>query len=621
MKSPSILAATPHQAPRQRSFILVVTLLPVLIAMAVLMLTPRGVSAQLTAAKVPTTIISAAPLAAAPCQSTLDPGVALLCSISSAAEVDTFTINGAVGDVLLFRASRVSNTLQPWLRVYDPNGLKSCEGRAERFVELGCTLTRSGTYTVEVTDASAAQTNTGDYRLYVQRLNNPGSAPSLSYGLRTTDQIQEPAEVDTYTVDGVVDDKLLLRMTRGSETVQPWLRVYGPTGSKICEGFADRFFEISCTLPSSGRYSLVIADSSAGRVETGVYSLELQRLNNPGAGTPIAFGETSSSRLDTPARLATYTFTGAVDDVVFMRAFRTSDVLQPWVRIYTPLGDKLCEGFNARFVEFSCRLPSSGSYTVLVSDSTQLRELTGGYDLFLQRLNAPGLARSLDAYGQTIQDGVDLPARVDTFTIEGQVDDRVLARVHRLGNTVQPWLRMYSPIGDQVCEGFAERFFEIECTLPRSGRYTLLLADSTAGRGETGTYSLYIQRLNNPGNAVALRSNSSVSGAIKTATGLDSYTISGEVDTLIDLRMRRTSDTLQPWMRLYDPRGTRICEGFNATDAEIRNCKLPRTGAYTLLVGDASPSRTELGSYTLALNCQSLVCSDRNLLFVPLLQR
>jgi cell wall-associated NlpC family hydrolase len=546
---------------------------------------------------------------ALPCQSVIEPGMALNCAIDVVAEVDTFSFNGSVGDALLIRVSRVSNTLQPWLRIYDPNGLKTCEGYAERFVEIGCTLPRSGVFTISVSDSSAPRDKTGNYRLYLQRLNNPGRFTSVNYGVRTSDEIAEPTEVDTYTLNGEVDDKLLLRMTRGSETVQPWLRLYTPTGAKLCEGFADRFFEIGCTLPSTGRYTLIVSDASAGRIETGAYSLEVQRLNNPGTGTAIAFGQTRSSRLDVPVRIATYTFSGTVDDVIFVRTYRTSDELQPWARVYTPSGNKLCEGFSERFIEFACQLPSSGLYTVIVSDATPLRELTGGYDLYIQRLNTPGLVQILGDYGQTVFDSIDQPTRVDTYVIDGKVDDQLLIRMRRLSDTVQPWMRVYSPTGAKICEGFADRFFEIGCTLPRTGRYTLLIADATPSRVETGAYSVYIQRLNSPGNPLPLGPGSSVTGAIQTPSGLDTYNFSGEVGARITIRMQRTSDTLQPWMRVYDPRGGKVCEAFNTTIAEIGNCELPRTGNYTLLVGDASAGRAELGGYALAFDCLSAGCS------------
>jgi len=546
---------------------------------------------------------------AIPCQSTLEYGVALNCTISAAAEIDSFGLTGNVNDVLLLRVSRVSNTIQPWLRVFDPDGLKICEGYAERFVEIGCSLPRSGTYRLQISDASALRDKTGDYRLYMQRLNNPGNALTVQFGTRIADAIGEVREIDTYILNGQVDDKLLLRMSRGSETVQPWLRVYTPAGVKLCEGFAERFFEIGCSLPSTGRYTLIISDATGERSETGAYSLIVQRLNAPGENTGIAFGQTRSNRLDIPAQLATYTFTGVVDDIIFLRIYRTTDELQPWVRIFTPSGVQICDGWSVRFIEFSCKLTSSGRYTIIVSDSTALRELTGGYDLYLQRLNAPGLVNVLGEYGQTIYDRIDQPTRVKTYVIDGQVDDQLLIRMRRLSDTVQPWLRVYNPAGTPICEGYAERFFEIGCILPRSGRYTLLIADATASRIEIGAYSVYIQRLNNPGNPLALNPSATISATIQTPGELSTYSLSGQVGARVSFRVQRTSDTLQPWIRVFDPRGVKICEAYHGTLAEISSCDLPRTGNYTVLVSDATAERAELGSYTLFMDCLTAGCS------------
>lgn len=555
-------------------------------------------------------IDGAAPAGAAvPCRSSIELGVALLCTIDAQAEVDTFTVEGNVDDVLLLRANRVSNTVQPWIRVINPDGVQVCEGFAERFVEIGCVLKRSGVFTIRVADSSAARDKTGAYRLYVQRLNNAGAASPVSYGVRIAETIEESSEIDSYTIDGLVDDTLLLRITRVSETVQPWVRVYGTTGQKACEGFAERFVEIGCKLPATGRYTLLVSDATALRTEIGAYSLQVQRLNRPGAATAIAFGQTRTSRLDLPGQLATYIFTGTVDDVIFLRAYRTTDELQPWVRIFSPTGVLVCEQHTISLIEFTCKLASSGQYTIILSDRTALRELTGGYDLYLQRLNNPGLVTTLGEYGQSIYESVDTPARVDTFVIDGQVDDRLLIRMRRLSDTMHPWLRMYDATGRLVCEGFAERFFEIACTLPRGGRYTILVADATAGRVETGAYSLYLQRLNNPGSTSPIAPGTSAEGLIQIPGAVDTYRFQGEVGARITLRMLRTSDTLNPWIRVFDPRGAFICESFNPTQAEIGNCELPRTGAYTVIVGDATAARSETGSYSLSMDCLAVGCA------------
>ena len=64
--------------------------------------------------------------------------------------------------------------------------------------------------------------------------------------------------------------------------------------------------------------------------------------------------------------------------------------------------------------------------------------------------------------------------------------------------------------------------------------------------------------------------------------------------------MNRTSETIQPWMRVYAPNGVLTCEGYSERQAEAY-CTLPRSGTYTLLVADASRAGTETGAYSLSL--------------------
>ncbi|MCM3902885.1 MAG: hypothetical protein ND866_14360, partial [Pyrinomonadaceae bacterium] len=82
----------------------------------------------------------------------------------------------------------------------------------------------------------------------------------------------------------------------------------------------------------------------------------------------------------------------------------------------------------------SCILTSSGLHTIQAFDSFN-GTFTGGYNLYLQRLNNPGNTVSI-SFGQTVPGSIDGLADVDTYTFTANVGDRVLVRMMRFC----PWV-------------------------------------------------------------------------------------------------------------------------------------------------------------------------------------
>ena len=114
-----------------------------------------------------------------------------------------------------------------------------------------CTLTSTGTYTILAYD-SYSGTNTGDYYLHLQRLNNPGNATPIDFGQTLSGSIITPAEMDTYTFSASAGDRVLVRMSKASGDLWPGVRIYSPDGTKLCEAYSSATAEIaSCALTST----------------------------------------------------------------------------------------------------------------------------------------------------------------------------------------------------------------------------------------------------------------------------------------------------------------------------------------------------------------------------------
>jgi hypothetical protein len=168
------------------------------------------------------------------------------------------------------------------VRVYGSDGINLCETGSEI---ASCTLPSTGTYSILAYDGFNG-TLTGDYYLYLQRLNNPGSPVSIAFGQTLAGSIPTPAEMDTYTFTANAGDKVLVRMSKSSGDIWPEIRVYSPDGIKLCETHSPTTAEIaSCTLTDAGTYIILVDDGFNGTF-TGNYYLYLQRLNYP--GTPVS---------------------------------------------------------------------------------------------------------------------------------------------------------------------------------------------------------------------------------------------------------------------------------------------------------------------------------------------
>ncbi|MFX0204595.1 MAG: carboxypeptidase-like regulatory domain-containing protein, partial [Candidatus Hodarchaeota archaeon] len=152
-----------------------------------------------------------------------------------------------------------------------------------------CTLPKDGTYTILASDSYGDRT--GDYCLYLQRLNNPGNKTNISFGETLCNTISDAALMDTYTFTAVADDKVLVSMTRTSGDLLPYIRVYDPDGIFLCEDWlGNPTAEIpSCTLPKDGTYTILASDSYGDR--TGDYYLYLGCLNPPcSSGYGVIYG-------------------------------------------------------------------------------------------------------------------------------------------------------------------------------------------------------------------------------------------------------------------------------------------------------------------------------------------
>jgi hypothetical protein len=250
--------------------------------------------------------------------------------------------------------------------------------------------------------------------------------------------------------------------------------------------------------------------------------------------------------------------------------------------------------------EVTVTVPAGGAGRILVSDGFD-GTYTGGYHLYIQRLNEPGNAAPL-ALGTTEAAAVSLSAHMQTRSLTGAAGDvlvfRMANREENRSVTIWPLIRVYGPAGNLVAEVDRPTTADLTGTLPIAGAYTLLLGDAFDGT-YTGAFGIFAQRVNDPVNAAPLDFARGPSGAIEAPGVVKTYTVAlpDGYDSPLHLRMRRTGGDLWPRLRLYGPDGALLAEQKDTRAADI-SLAVPAARTYTILADDGF-NGTLAGFYTI----------------------
>jgi probable HAF family extracellular repeat protein len=177
-------------------------------------------------------------------------------------------------------------------------------------------------------------------------------------------------------------DVLLIRMVNTSGTIDPLVRLLYK-GEKILEESKYPCVEVTATLTFDGQYLLQAGDGGGYKLDTGDFCLYLQRTNNPGHQTAIAYERPIPSGISLDAEMETYTFTPSAGDFITIKVERLPPLtLDPLVRLYDPRGTLIAED-RGLSPQISKRLTDPRRHTILVGSSSCRG--TGGYEVTLTK--------------------------------------------------------------------------------------------------------------------------------------------------------------------------------------------------------------------------------------------
>ena len=520
-------------------------------------------------------------------------GIPTLGNITTRPELDCFTYNATTASQKLrVRVVETGSTptLTAMIEVVRPNGTSVCTPTGA--IEVTCALDTAGNHRIIVRDFTGQ--STGTYRIAVQRLDNPVGCTALSYGGAPTEKTTSyAAEMDCLTFTGANLDDIRIRIIKTAGNLQPVTEVVRTDGTTKCTN--DSNVDQTCTLDSGGTHRIIVRDAAGP--ETGTYRIQIQRLNNPGAGTCPAIvagaGIPTLGNITTRPELDCFTYNATTaSQKLRVRVVETGSTptLTAMIEVVRPNGTSVCTPTGA--IEVTCALDTAGNHRIIVRDFTG--QSTGTYRIAVQRLDNPVGCTALSYGGAPTEKTTSYAAEMDCLTFTGANLDDIRIRIIKTAGNLQPVTEVVRTDGTTKCTNDSN--VDQTCTLDSGGTHRIIVRD--AAGPETGTYRIQIQRLNNPGAgtcpAISLGATGSA-GNIVTRPELDCFTYNATTAAQ-KLRVRvaekGASPTLTAMIEVVRPNGTTVCTPTGATEV---NCNLDATGNHRIIVRDFTGQST--GTY------------------------
>jgi len=303
----------------------------------------------------------------------------------------------------------------------------------------------------------------------------------------------------------------------------------------------------------------------------------------------VNFGETNQCTISAAGETDTYTINGTTSgDRIRVRIIKTSGTLAPYHDVLQN-GTTLCARTTAQ--ERTCLL-GSGTHTITVRDLNGTN--TGGYSIYIQRLNNPVGCTSLTFGSAPLASSISVAAETDCFTFSGTANDRVRFKQLKTAGTLIPYVEVLRADGTTQCGPTTAP--EFTCLLDTTGTYTILVRDVSGPN--TGSYLISLQRLNNlvGCNPPLTFGAAPVSDSIALAAKMNCFTFDATANDRVRFKQLKTAGTLIPYVEVLRADGTTQC---GPTTAPEFTCLLDTTGTYTILVRDVSGPNT--GSYLISL--------------------
>lgn len=525
--------------------------------------------------------------------------------INAISDLDAFTFTGTAGSRVLIGAVATSGvSFNTTLTLYPPGG-----GAPETYTyggdRMDWQLGASGTYTVVVSDYSAA--HTGGYSIsYLNVTSGPltsvsdsdggaiGSAQVKSGGFQST------PDFDAYTFSGTAGNRILIATAPTGGTSTPQVSLYPPGGGAAVVATTSN--RVDYQLTATGTYTIIMEDS--GLNDMGTYDLSLLNLTAGPTTTPadtdgttIIAGSVLTGQMNADVDMDAFTFTALAGDRVVIGALATGGTgFNTSINLYPP-GGGAAEAYSYGGDQVDVRVQKSGIYTIEIEDYALTH--TGTYSLSYINVTE-GPATTLGS-GHVLAGQFTSTPQFNLYQFTVSAGNRVILDAVPTGGAANPILTLYPPGGGVAV--LTSGSHRVEYQAPTGGTYTLLVNDQ--GLNDTGTFDLTLLNVTagplttgaDPDGG-AIVSATLKTGQINQDVDMDAFTFTGSQGDRVVIGCLATSGaSFNTSMTLYPPGGgaaEALSYGGDRLDTQLL-----QSGTYTVVVEDYSNAHP--GTYSLMM--------------------
>jgi hypothetical protein len=560
--------------------------------------------------------------------------------------VETWTFDANAGDGILVRMGNTSTngTLDPYLRLYDPNGalVDSVGGYGFKAEEVSARAASTGTYTVVVNGNGAPfgrDGGSGPYRLTLVKTGSSIVTAADDQGGAITNGFMHTGTItlgdaDLWTFNAKTGEGIMVWMGNTSTNghLDPWLRVYGPDGALVVPlygGYGYKAEGFNFRAPTNGVFIVVLTGGSYPNDGEGSYRLTVAKTGDPiitapgDQGGPMTNGFMHTGRIDL-GDLDVWTFNAKAGDGIMVRMGNTTTngLLDPYLRIFGPDGAMITPlavgGYGYAAEDITFRATSSGLFTVLLNGGSVADGGEGDYRLTVAKTGEPLTTAPGDEGGAMtngyMHTGKISLGDIDSWTFNAKAGDGI---VLRMGNAttndlLDPYLRIFGPDGAPVAPVIGDYGYQAEGLAFRAtsnGVFSVFLSGGNFARGGEGDYRLTVAKTGEPiTTAPGDQGGPLTNGYMHTGRidlgDLDAWTVDAKAGDSLVVRMgdSSTEELIDPYFWLFGPDGAVIqyVGGYGYTAEEVTT-RATTNGTFLVVLAGGSHPKGGIGPYRITL--------------------
>lgn len=436
-------------------------------------------------------------------------------------DLDAWNFTANIGEAIVVKMGQISdtNSFDPWVRLYGPNGVLIGSSFGFAAAEVTTRATNSGTFLVVI--GNNPYNNDAGSGTYLLKLAKTGSTVIVAAGDEggaltngVANSCNMPiGDLDVWSFPANLGDSMVVKAGQitDASNFDPWVRLYGPDGALLGSSFGAAAAEVTVRATNNGTFLVVIANnpynSDAGN---GTYLLTLAKTGEPFVVSPgdeggsltngaASFGNMPVGDLDL------WNFTASSGQSMVLRVGQISETnnFAPWVRLYGPNGELVGSDWAAAVGEVTFRATNSGTYLVVIANYLYYSDAgSGTYVLTLAKTGSPVVVSPGDEGGSLVGSGTyngNLPVgEMDLWTFTICPGERIAVRVDEITqtNNFAPWFRLYGPNGVLIGSTFGATFAQLALTTTNSGSFLLAIANNDYyNNAGSGTYQMTVNGL------------------------------------------------------------------------------------------------------------------------------